>query len=311
MIFITRLKLIVTFVCIVTECTIAFTSPSCMSIRRLAFYPTPVRSMNRYTTTVNRSFRIHSANNEDNILNDEEPTKISSSSDSVTSRRKKRVRRKDTIDEPISMVSSNSIQPPPPPIQQQIALKPREDSRVTIKVTDIRELTQTENEGISNKKNSPSISAPDFIASRTSKPSIDDDRTASRNKFTKSTSLISNGDGDDVDYESMDPIQRMLFDAKQMQLDEKTSNNDGANNQQSDSSESSIGSRIRGVVSTIVTIDFFIVCGFLLWFLAGIFSSYILKVKEQIMSMQSPFLFLALVSSNQILSSFFFVMIIT
>ena len=37
-----------------------------------------------------------------------------------------------------------------------------------------------------------------------------------------------------------------------------------------------IKSKIRDVVSTIVTADFFVVCGFLLWFLAGIFQSNVL-----------------------------------
>jgi len=44
-----------------------------------------------------------------------------------------------------------------------------------------------------------------------------------------------------------------------------------------DADKVSIPGAIKEVVSTIVTIDFFVVCGLLLWFVAGIFSSYILK----------------------------------
>jgi hypothetical protein len=39
----------------------------------------------------------------------------------------------------------------------------------------------------------------------------------------------------------------------------------------------SIPAMFKSVVSTIVTIDFFVVCGLLAWFLAGIFCSYIIK----------------------------------
>lgn len=39
----------------------------------------------------------------------------------------------------------------------------------------------------------------------------------------------------------------------------------------------SIPAAIKNVVSTIITIDFFVVCGLLAWFLAGIFCSYIIK----------------------------------
>lgn len=45
---------------------------------------------------------------------------------------------------------------------------------------------------------------------------------------------------------------------------------DGNNNNNNDDSGPSIPAAVGNVVSTIVTIDFFVVCGFLLWFLAGI-----------------------------------------
>ena len=51
------------------------------------------------------------------------------------------------------------------------------------------------------------------------------------------------------------------------------------------SSESSNGSSngdaaanpLKNALSTLVTVDFFVVCGFLVWFLAGIFCSSVLK----------------------------------
>ena len=41
--------------------------------------------------------------------------------------------------------------------------------------------------------------------------------------------------------------------------------------------EASVKTTIRNALSTLVTADFFVVCGFLLWFLVGIFCSSVLK----------------------------------
>ena len=61
----------------------------------------------------------------------------------------------------------------------------------------------------------------------------------------------------------------MLKDAKAMQGDDEEEG--------TDSDGPSIPKIMTSVLSTIVTVDFFVVCALLLWFLAGIFSSYILK----------------------------------
>ncbi len=65
-------------------------------------------------------------------------------------------------------------------------------------------------------------------------------------------------------------LEALLADAKRMRQKEA---------ELSDGSEEgfSIPSAIRSVVSTIVTIDFFVVCALLAWFLAGIFFSYVVK----------------------------------
>lgn len=62
-----------------------------------------------------------------------------------------------------------------------------------------------------------------------------------------------------------DSLKQLLLDAQEMQSSEL-----------SDPSDSKANS-IKNVMSTIVTVDFFVVCGFLLWFLAGIFCSTVLK----------------------------------
>lgn len=65
-------------------------------------------------------------------------------------------------------------------------------------------------------------------------------------------------------------LEALLADAKRMRQKEA---------ELSDGSEEgfSIPSAIRNVISTIVTIDFFVVCALLAWFLAGIFFSYVVK----------------------------------
>ena len=63
-------------------------------------------------------------------------------------------------------------------------------------------------------------------------------------------------------------LEALLADARKMRAD------DSAKVVEEDTS---IKSKIRSVISTIVTADFFVVCALLAWFLAGIFCSYILK----------------------------------
>jgi len=67
-----------------------------------------------------------------------------------------------------------------------------------------------------------------------------------------------------------DSLEQLLADAKAMRKD-VDSPNDKAEG------DASIQETVRNVLSTIVTIDFFVVCALLLWFLAGIFGSYVLK----------------------------------
>ena len=66
-------------------------------------------------------------------------------------------------------------------------------------------------------------------------------------------------------------LEALLADAKRMRQEEKSK----------DEEEGGLGvsipGTIRSVISNIVTIDFFVVCALLAWFLAGIFCSYIIK----------------------------------
>ena len=75
---------------------------------------------------------------------------------------------------------------------------------------------------------------------------------------------------------SDDSLKMLLEDAKEFQSLEQKSESSSAV-ESSEDEGFSIPDAFRNILSTVVTIDFFVVCGFLLWFLAGIFCSYILK----------------------------------
>ena len=64
-----------------------------------------------------------------------------------------------------------------------------------------------------------------------------------------------------------DSIEQLLADARSMR----------ASSPEKEGEESSVLEKVLEVVATIVTVDFFVVLALLLWFLAGIFCSYILK----------------------------------
>jgi len=67
---------------------------------------------------------------------------------------------------------------------------------------------------------------------------------------------------------SSSSLEQLLADAKKMRQDEGV---------ETSSAEQESSLTIRSVLSTIVTADFFVVCALLLWFLAGIFCSYVIK----------------------------------
>jgi hypothetical protein len=70
-------------------------------------------------------------------------------------------------------------------------------------------------------------------------------------------------------------LEQILEDARRMKAEDGSDLGDvaGGNNNNiimSNEGGNDIKEAIRNVLSTIVTADFFVVCGFLLWFLAGI-----------------------------------------
>ena len=166
----------------------------------------------------------------------------------------------------------------PPTTETKISLKPRKESRVAMKVRDVREVT---NIGIVEPTKSEATRDNTILSSLPFFNKGDKEKQQS----TMPTSSPKSITDDNLDYDEMDPIQRLLYDAKQMQKEESgRANDDSGSNKavSTDDDDGSIGSRIRSIISTIVTVDFFVVCAFLLWFLAGIFASVVLKVRIQI-----------------------------
>ena len=68
-----------------------------------------------------------------------------------------------------------------------------------------------------------------------------------------------------------DPIDELLADARRMREDS------GGQGQSKTTTTKGAKETIFEVISTIVTVDFFVVLALLVWFLAGIFCSYVLK----------------------------------
>jgi hypothetical protein len=150
--------------------------------------------------------------------------------------RKRRVRRK-------SPAEGNTPEKPQTKSNVNVDFEPRrEDTGVSLKVTDVRDLVRGTT---SNPSSTPSAAS--FVSNNvaTTKP-------ATTNSVVESRKPLD------------DSLQQLLLDAREMQ--EKTPATTDSNN-----------STIRNAISTLVTVDFFVVCLFLLWFLAGIFCSVVLK----------------------------------
>lgn len=142
--------------------------------------------------------------------------------------------------EPIATAPESSTSQAPIP-----DLKPRDDAPVELQIKDVREI-------VSGK----ALSSP---------------QESSTSNVESSGSVANLGGTNVGGGGSDDSLERLLADAKEMRKDmgeSASSDEDGS---------TSIKETIRNVLSTIVTVDFFVVCALLLWFLTGIFCSYILK----------------------------------
>lgn len=136
-----------------------------------------------------------------------------------------------------------------------IELKPRDSAGVALEVKDVRAVV-----GLIPQDN---VNTPQREGQQR-RPSISSTRSTSSS--SSSSSSTSSG------LNTADSLERMLADARQMQLQEDESEDDDK-----ESEGVNIPTTIRSILSTIVTIDFFVIIGFLGWFLAGVFASSVLK----------------------------------
>jgi len=149
----------------------------------------------------------------------------------------------------VSAISSpqkqqESAPPPSPP-------SPRSDSAVQLQVQDVRDLVG----GGGGAGATQSSSAPSHSSAATSPTNTPAVTTSS---FSSSSSQATTDES----------LERLLADAREMEGKSTSEGGDGG---------ISVPKVAVKVISTIITADFFLVCFFLLWFLAGVFSSYVLK----------------------------------
>lgn len=168
-----------------------------------------------------------------------EENENSSKGESITGR-KRRVRRK-TADGSTDDIQAQST--------KAFDFQPREDSGVSLKVTDVRDLVSGRSTTI-EQSSSSITNSPKSVNS-------------SSNQSTTTSNVASSKPFDDS-------LQQLLLDAREMQDKSPTTKNTG-------NDDGGMSAKMRNAISTLVTIDFFVVCLFLLWFLAGIFCSTVLK----------------------------------
>jgi hypothetical protein len=152
---------------------------------------------------------------------------------------KKRRRKRKKKAEETSVVEAEEIGTPTEILEEVMDLRIRE-APVELQVQDIREAVG--GVVLSSPSTSSSKSTP-MTTSVANIPSMPAASTSANN----------------------DSFASLLEDAKRMQAETSTDNDD-------DEEGGNVKAKVRNVLSTIVTADFFVVCFFLLWFLVGIIS---------------------------------------
>jgi len=204
-----------------------------------------------------------------------------SSDDNAPKRKRKRKKKVQVVDvEDITTVSMDEKEPEPTESKKTstvldvkepestelesmstaLDLKPREDAPIQLEVKNIL-FSSTEPEPSALASVSSFLSS--IIGSKDTSTSTTNASPTTNNK----PSDIGSFGGRPLD----DSLDQLLEDARLMKEEEK----DGG--VLSDEEGTGIKEMIGNALSTIVTADFFVVLGFLAWFLLGIFCSYILK----------------------------------
>ena len=136
-------------------------------------------------------------------------------------------------------------------------LVPRDEDPVELQVKNVQELVGDNTKSATTSKPAVSFPLSDATPSASNAAASDASEGSSRNSTLD------------------DSLAQLLEDAKRMQADgDDTSSAVGASGEEG---SLTVKQQAANIISTIVTADFFVVCGFLLWFLLGIFCSTVLK----------------------------------
>jgi hypothetical protein len=182
-------------------------------------------------------------------------------------RRKKRSRRKKAEDD--TYLESDDIaevKESTTAVPSSGTLQPRKESP-PLKIKDVRELVGSTT-----------------TYSRTPSSSSSNDESGKKSSARASspvTTSIKNLDSVAGDDSENDPLARLLADAKEMQA---MNSKDDVVGETLRKGGGGVGNTVRNIISTIVTVDFFVVCALLVWFLAGIFCSYVIKVRISLLA---------------------------
>jgi len=194
-----------------------------------------------------------------------------SSDDNVPKRKRKRKKKVQVAGvENVTTVSMDQKEPQPmesEPTSPVLDLKPREDVPVQLEVKNIL-ASSTE----------PEPSAVSTVISMLSSITGSKD-TSTSGESTARASSVTNDKSIDIDSFDGQPLDdsldQLLKDVRLMTEEEKEAKKEGGG--LFDDEGTGVKEMIGNALSNLVTADFFVVCGFLLWFLLGIFCSYILK----------------------------------
>ena len=176
--------------------------------------------------------------------------------ESPKQRRRKRVKRKEVVEEEEAEEEQedNDNNDDIPAISTSTSTsipesKARGDNPVRLQVRDVRTL-------VSGGGSSPLDNSGPVLDSRGSNSAAAASSSSSRESL------------------SPDSLRMLLEDAKELQALESKSRGGAVS---TGDGEFSLPDTLKSILSTLVTVDFFVVCAFLVWFLAGIFCSYVLK----------------------------------
>lgn len=192
------------------------------------------------------------------------------SDENAPKRKRKRKKKVQVVDaDDVNTVEMNENKPEPietEPTQPVLDLKPREDTPVQLEVKNILA-----------KSREPEPSAIATVSAMLSSVLGSKENSRSDETMTRVSTPTNENSIDDMGFGGKpldDSLDQLLEDARLMTEEEKQAKGGGVF---ADEEGAGVKEMIGNTLSTIVTVDFFVVCGFLVWFLLGIFCSYILK----------------------------------